>query len=82
MVTSLEPDDGAEISSPKEGGKLTEGGGRQARESGRLVRLTLSAIACNPTQNAITTSRWVFDMHQVYAMFLFREAVGRVLADC
>lgn len=74
-VTSLEPDDDADISSPEEGGNLTEDGGRQAREPGRLVRLTLSAVACNPTQNATTTSRWVFDMHQVHAMFLFREAV-------
>lgn len=67
-VTSLEPDD-------------VEGGAREG-EPGRLVKLTLSAVACNPCQNAITTPKWVFDVHKVYANFLFREAMSRVLADC
>lgn len=77
-VTTLEPDDA-------EADKTVVGGGQQGGregEPGRLVRFTLSAVACNPCQNAITTSRWVFELHKVYANFLFREAVSRVLADC
>lgn len=65
-------------------GNSAEGVGEEANNGkpGRLVKLTLSAVACNPTQNTVATSKWIFDLHEFYANFLFREAVGRVLADC
>lgn len=52
------------------------------KKDGRLVRLTFSAVACNPSQEGITTSKWILEMHKIYVALLFREAVGRVLADC
>lgn len=51
-------------------------------KGGRTVRLTFSAVACNPSVNEMTISRWILEAHKIYVMFLFREAVGRVLADC
>lgn len=51
-------------------------------EAGRRVRLMFSAVACNPSVNEMTISGWILAVHKVYVLFLFREAVSRVLADC
>lgn len=46
----------------------------------RNVTISYSAMACNPSVNAITLSKLATSVHSSYAKLLFREGVARVLA--
>lgn len=52
------------------------------KDATRTVRLSFSAVACNPSVNEMTISNWILAAHKIYVKFLFREAVARVLVDC
>ena len=43
------------------------------------VRITLSSLSCNPTQDRPRGSSLLRSFHSMYSMFLFREGVANVL---
>lgn len=51
------------------------------KSSYRKIKISYSAMACNPSVNAITLSRFTLSVHSFYAGLLFREGIARVLAN-
>lgn len=52
--------------------------GESGKEDGGII-LCFSSLSCNPTENRIPFSKWVFNFHKFYAQCLFRDGIREVL---